>query len=145
MKGWDTTTAGFCTAGFCTCLHTGELTCQLIREDRFSTMILCSVRTGGPYLGKHLGLTHLNGCIFWKLPFPQGIKHNWDIPGTPTARLTISTKSWREPSSPHSWATTSSTARAGMLNGHPWVQGNIIKNGPHTHNKQTPTHLPKTF
>ena len=24
--------------------------CQLMREERFSTMILCSVRTGGPYL-----------------------------------------------------------------------------------------------
>lgn len=81
-------------------------------------MILCSVRTGGPYLRKGQRSTHLIELYQNKR---RRITLNASLPGTPTAGLTVPSKAWRETSS-HSWAATSSSARASMLNSHPEVK-----------------------
>lgn len=98
------------------------LTCQLIREERFSTMSLWSVRTGGPYLsdksnnknplprtrGKAVGTQ-----VCFQTPWFQ-----WDVPRSSATGRAIATTAATSKTS-HTGAATSTSSRASMLDRDP--------------------------
>lgn len=89
------------------------LTCQLIREERFSTMSLWSVRTGGPYLSdkreKHL-TTNRKWCNDVRVE--REAQH--DIPRSSATGRAIATTAATTKTS-HTGAATSTSSRASVL------------------------------